>query len=61
MVSGHAGVPAGVGLGDVGDTQSPVVHDGLSEETRIKDILNTDLKHFLSLNTSNVDLNVLFS
>lgn len=43
MVSGHAGVAAGVGLGDVGDTQSPVVHDGLSEETRIKYTLDTDL------------------
>lgn len=41
MVSGHAGVPAAVGLGDVGDTKSPIVHDGLSEETRIKDILET--------------------
>lgn len=39
MVSGHTCVPASIRLGDVGDTESTVIHDSLSEETYIKDIL----------------------
>lgn len=39
MVPGHACVAASVRLGDVADTQSPVLRHGLSEEADFKDTL----------------------